>query len=55
MNNEDPFVAVALLTETNIRMLGSSLKQVFPIPQDNKFDDLIRALDEARGETSPSR
>ena len=55
MNNEDPFVAVALLTETNIRMLGSSLKQVFPIPQDNKFDDLIRALDEACGEASPSR
>ena len=44
---EDPFVAVALLTETNIRMLGSSLRQVFPIPQDNKFDDLLKALDEA--------
>jgi hypothetical protein len=55
VNNDDPFVAVALLTETNIRMLGSSLKQVFPIPEDNKFDDLIRALDEACGEASPSQ
>ena len=48
---EDPFVAVGLLTETNIRMLGSSLRQVFPIPQDDKFDALLKALDEARGET----
>ena len=45
---EDPFVAVGLLTETNIRMLGSSLRQVFPIPDDDKFDDLVRALDEFR-------
>jgi hypothetical protein len=28
-------------------MLGSSLRQVFPIPHDNKFDDLIKALDRA--------
>ena len=54
MNREDPFVAVGLLTETNIRMLGPSLRQVFPIPQDNKFDDLLKALDDARG-TSRSR
>ena len=45
---DDPFVAVGLLTETNIRMLGTSLRQVFPIPKDNKFDDLIAALDNAR-------
>ena len=43
----DPFVAVGLLTETNIRMLGPSLRQVFPIPDDHKFDDLLKALDEA--------
>jgi len=44
---DDPFVAVGLLTETNIRMLGSSLRQVFPIPEDNQFDELLQALDEA--------
>ena len=44
---DDPFVAVGLLTETNIRMLGTSLRQVFPIPHDNKFDDLLKALDDA--------
>jgi hypothetical protein len=44
---QDPFVAVGLLTETNIRMLGPSLRQVFPIPRDHKFDDLVKALDDA--------
>ena len=48
--SDEPFVAVALLTETNIRMLGPTLRQVFPIPRDDKFDDLIKALDEARSE-----
>ena len=47
----DPIVAVGLLTETNIRMLGPSLRQVFPLPHDHKFDDLLRALDEACGQT----
>ena len=47
----DPFVAVGLLTETNIRMLGPSLRQVFPIPRDHKFDDLIDALDRACDQT----
>jgi len=44
---DDPFIAVGLLTETNIRMLGPSLRQVFPIPEDNKFDELLNALDKA--------
>lgn len=52
MNEEEPIVAIGLLTETNIRMLGSSLRQVFPIPEDDKFDHLIKALDEACGERS---
>ena len=48
---DDHFIAVGLLTETNIRMLGPSLRHVFPIPQDNKFDDLIKELDEVVGGT----
>jgi hypothetical protein len=52
---DDPFVAIGLLTETNIRMLGTSLRQVFPIPHDDKFDDLIAALDRARGEARTQR
>jgi len=47
----DPFVAGGLSTETNIRMLGTSLRHVFPVPQDRKFDDLIHALDDVCRET----
>jgi len=43
---DETFVAVGLLTESNIRMLGSSLRHVFPIQHDNKFDDLVKALDQ---------
>ena len=50
---DDPLVAVGLLTETNVRMLGSSLRHVFPIPQDNKFDDLVRALDQVCSDAPP--
>ncbi|WP_126173726.1 hypothetical protein [Altericroceibacterium xinjiangense] len=39
-------IAIGLLTETNVRMLGSSLKKVFPIPEDGRFDALLQALDE---------
>jgi hypothetical protein len=46
---EEPFVGIGLLTETNIRMLGSSLRQVFPIPDDRRFDKLLKELDEACG------
>lgn len=42
---EEPIVAIALLTRTNLRMLQGSLKRVFPITQDNKFEALLRALD----------
>lgn len=48
--SDEPYVAIGLLTETNIRMLGPSLRQVFPIPRDTKFDDLVRQLDQACGE-----
>ena len=52
---DDTFIAVGLLTETNIRMLGSSLKRVFPIPRDDRFDTLISALDEMCAESRSSR
>lgn len=45
--DRDPIVAIGLLTKVHLRMLGGSLKQVFPIEQDNRFDALIAALDEA--------
>lgn len=44
----DKIVAVGLLTESNVRTLGSSLKKVFPITEDARFDDLLKALDQAQ-------
>jgi hypothetical protein len=38
---------VALLTETNLQMLGDSLKKVYPIDETPCFPDFLRAIDEA--------
>ena len=46
-------VAIALLTETNVRMLGGSLKKVFPLPEDGRFDQLLEALDHMDGKGGP--
>jgi hypothetical protein len=43
----EKIVAIGLLTETNVRMLGGSLKKVFAIAEDGRFDALLKALDEA--------
>ena len=42
----EPIIAIGLLTNTHMRMLGDSLKHVFPVADDNAFDDLLKALDE---------
>jgi len=47
-----PIVAAGLSTEINIRMLGTSLRRVFPLSHDHKFDDLIDALDHAWGQSA---
>jgi hypothetical protein len=40
-------VALGLLTQTNLNMLGTSLKKVYPIDETPCFPDLLRAIDEA--------
>lgn len=51
MENER-IVAIGLLTQAHLSMLGSSLKQVIPITDDNRFDALLQALNEADAGTS---
>jgi hypothetical protein len=51
--DRDRIVAVSLLTSEEVRVLGSSLKRVYPLPEDGTFDDLLRALD--RGDTRPQQ
>ena len=46
MEHDEPIVAVGLLTQTNLRMLGGSLKVVFAVEEDSaEFDELLQALD----------
>lgn len=51
--DDDRIVAVGLLTQTNLKMLGGSLKTVFRVDQNTaEFEKLLKALDhmgEARG------
>jgi len=49
MEDED-IVAIGLLTRTQLRMLGSSLKIVYRVEDTDRFDSLLRALDEAERE-----
>jgi hypothetical protein len=44
--DQERIVAIGLLTETHLRMLGSSLKKVLPITDDGRFTDLLKALDD---------
>jgi len=44
---QEDIVAIGLLTRTHLRMLGSSLKTVFRAEDTDRFDALLKALDEA--------
>lgn len=55
MADED-IVAIGLLTNTHLRMLGTSLKIVYRTEDTDRFDALLKALDEAdraRSASSP--
>ncbi len=43
----EKIVAVALLTQTHVDMLGESLKKVYPVKDTPCFPGLLRAIDEA--------
>jgi hypothetical protein len=49
-SHQEAVVAVGLLTQTHLDMLGTSLKRVFPIADDSSFEDLLQALDELDSE-----
>jgi hypothetical protein len=45
--DRDRIVAVALLTEENMKVYGSCLSKVFPIDETPCFTELIDAIDRA--------
>ena len=41
----EPVIAIGLLTQTHLKMLGAALRQVIPLGTDGRFDDLLAELD----------
>ena len=50
-------VAIALLTREDVTRVGSSLKMVFKVDQEPRFEELLRALDQVpeSGGRSPAQ
>ena len=46
MDDGDEVYAIALLNEPTFRMLQNSLRRVYRVDQTDRFDNLIRQLDE---------
>ncbi|WP_085808923.1 hypothetical protein [Sphingomonas sp. TZW2008] len=42
----DRIVAVGLLTQADVDSLGGRLSRLYPVTDDDSFDDLLRALDQ---------
>lgn len=53
--NQERIVAVGLLTERDLGLLGPTFTRVWPVEDAPAFDDLVRAIDEAERELSRSR
>ena len=51
----DPIVAVGLLTQRDLDMLGSGFRRSFPVQEDTAFDDLLHALDSIEAIHVPPR
>lgn len=41
-------VAVGLLTEEDVAVLGKGFKRLFPLPNDGVFDELLAKLDNVK-------
>ena len=44
---KDRIVAVGLLTQRDVRLLGPTFDRLWPVEEAPDFDDLLRAIDEA--------
>jgi hypothetical protein len=53
VSEDERIVAVSLLTAEEVRVVGQCLKHVYPVPADQKFDDLLRALDQPIARAGP--
>ncbi|QXT36936.1 hypothetical protein KV697_06465 [Sphingomonas sanguinis] len=51
----DAIVAVGLLTQRDLDVLGSGFRRSFPVHEDTAFDDLLQALDSIEAIHVPQR
>lgn len=49
--SKDRIVAVALLTEQDLNLLGESFTRVWPVEDTPCFSELLEAIDEATGKS----
>ncbi|MEJ5975056.1 hypothetical protein WG901_00285 [Novosphingobium sp. PS1R-30] len=47
MTGTDKIVAIGLLTERDMKTVGRDLKDIYLVPRDGDFDDLLRRVREA--------
>lgn len=47
MPNQERIVAIGLLTQRDLDMLGQGFKRAFPIDETPCFDELLQAIDRA--------
>jgi hypothetical protein len=45
--SEEPIVAIGLLTQNDLNLLGSGFRRAFRIEDSPIFDDLLAAIDDA--------
>ena len=45
--DQDRIVAVGLLTQQDLTLLGPTFTRLWPVEDAPEFDDLVRAIDEA--------
>jgi hypothetical protein len=47
MSDHPPIVAIGLLTQRDLDLLGQGFDRAFPIDRSGGFEDLLRAIDQA--------
>jgi hypothetical protein len=48
MGETDTIDAVGLLTAKEVQTWRNDLKHIYPVPEDTKFEDLLRAIDQTK-------
>ena len=54
MDNDDPIVAVALLTRSELALLGHEFRRAYAIEDAHSFADLLDAIDAAERQAGVS-